>query len=32
MAKYGTETGDYFNDSKEFDIIGILKDNFCKVS
>ena len=32
MAKYGTEAGDYFNDSKEFDIIGILKDNFCKVS
>ena len=47
MAKYGTEAGDYFNDSsidyirktgtvvlntKEFDIIGKLKDYFCKVS
>ena len=47
MAKYGTEAGDYFNDSsidyirktgmvilnnKEFDIIGRLKDYFCKVS
>ena len=46
MAKYGTEAGDYYNDSaidyirkaghtvfnsEEFDVIGKLKEYFCKV-